>query len=456
MNRSKLIVAALSIPLVYLAGSALGQEIAAPPTMDDLVARIDAAEAAANNAWILTSSALVLMMTAPGLLLFYGGLVRSKNILSVFMQGFFMMAMASIIWLLYGYSIAFAEGNPIFGGLDHLFLAGVSAEPDGAGIPAQTFMFFQLMFAIITPALMVGAFAERFRFKALVPFMILWLTFIYCPLAHMVWGPGGLLGLEPPSWGVRALDFAGGTVVHISSGVSALVCAIYIGRRNGYPGKEFLPHNLVFSAIGAGMLWVGWFGFNAGSALSAGGGATSAFTATHMSAAGATFSWMAAEWLFRGKPSLLGAISGAVAGLVAVTPAAGFVAPVPGLVIGLIAGVVCWLAVTKVKSALGYDDSLDVFGVHGVGGILGAILTGVFAQQSVNDIFGGEPVGLLDGNPGQIVNQVLAVVVTIVISIIGTGIFLVLVDKTIGVRATDEEQETGLDIVDHGETAYHT
>jgi Amt family ammonium transporter len=399
------------------------------------------------------------MMTAPGLMLFYGGLVRAKNVLSLFMQCFYLMGMISLLWLVYGYSLAFAPGNPFIGGFDHLFLKGVGMEATALTIPDQTFAFFQLMFAIITPALIVGAFAERFRFKALAVFMIAWVTVVYVPLAHMVWGPGGFLHIADGTF--KGLDFAGGTVVHISSGVSALVCAIYLGKRNGYPSGQFVPHNLIFSATGAAMLWVGWFGFNAGSALGAGGAASGAFLATHMSAAAATISWLAAEWLFRGKPSLLGGISGAVAGLVAVTPAAGFVTPVAGTIIGLLAGVVCWLAVTKVKAAFGYDDSLDVFGVHGVGGMLGAVLTGVFAHSSVFAAFGEKedgtpmPVGLLEGNPGQVFNQIVGIGVAAGLAVVGTLVILFVVDKLIGVRATAEEQETGLDIVDHGEQAYH-
>lgn len=477
MKRTSIRLAAGALALATSASTAMAQATeatteaataagdTAAAAAPDLAAQVAALQQAVsdaqllgNNAWMMTSAALVLMMTAPGLILFYGGLVRSKNILSVLMQGFFLMAVVSLIWLVYGYSLAFGEGNAFVGDFSHLFLAGVDTAPisDAINIPKQTFMFFQLMFAIITPALMVGAFAERFRFKALVPFMILWLTVVYLPLAHMVWADKGLMFAFNADAKIKALDFAGGTVVHISSGISALVLAIYIGKRNGYPGKEFAPHNLVLSAVGAGMLWVGWFGFNAGSALGAGGLASSAFTATHMSAAAATFSWMLAEELFRGKSSLLGAISGAVAGLVAVTPAAGFVTPVSGAIIGLIAGVVCWLAVTKVKSAFGYDDSLDVFGVHGVGGILGAILTGVFATSSVQDVFGTGKVGLIDGNPGQVVQQILAVLITVVLAVVGTLVLVFIVDKMIGIRASDEDQEAGLDIADHGESAYHS
>ncbi|MEO8377747.1 MAG: ammonium transporter, partial [Candidatus Sumerlaeota bacterium] len=395
--------------MVFAAGAALAQAPEAAPDIAAQIAelkqKIADAQMAGDNAWVLTSSAVVLLMTAPGLMLFYGGLVRAKNVLSIFVQCFYLMALISILWLLFGYSLAFAKGNAFIGGFDYVFLKGVAGAPNAtyaATIPHQTFMIFQLMFAIITPGLMCGAFAERFRFRALAAFMLLWAIFVYFPLAHMVWGEGGFLNafVGPANGGVKALDFAGGTVVHISSGVSALVCALYLGKRSGYPGPQFVPHNLVLSAIGAGLLWMGWFGFNAGSALGSGALASAAFTSTHMSAAGATMTWLLAEWIFRGKPSLLGGISGAVAGLVAVTPAAGFVTPVSGLIIGLIAGVFCWFCCTKIKSIFKYDDSLDVFGVHGMGGMLGAILTGVFATKEVNSALGDTLGGAVDGHPG--------------------------------------------------------
>ncbi|MBX3730488.1 MAG: ammonium transporter [Candidatus Sumerlaeia bacterium] len=434
---------------VMLGAASLGvaQEGVSAEALAALEEKIAAAQMAGDNAWMMTSSAIVLMMTAPGLILFYGGLVRARNVLSIFMQSMFLMGLASVFWLVAGYSLAFSEGSPFVGGLDYLFLANVGTEPGGPvdNVPHQTFMFFQMMFAIITPALMTGAFAERFRFKALVPFMLLWLLVVYAPLCHMVWGPGGFLNTT-----ITALDFAGGTVVHISSGVSALVVALMIGRRRNYPSNEYVPHSLVLSAIGAAMLWVGWFGFNAGSALAADGAASGAFSATHFSAAGAMLSWTAAEWVMRGKPSLLGAISGIVAGLVGVTPAAGFVGPVDGLLIGIATGLVCFGAVVFLKPRLGFDDSLDVFGVHGVGGMAGAVLTGVFARVAV----GGEA-GLLEGNPGQVVQQVLAVVVTIVLSVVATAVLVLLVDKTIGIRPTVEDEMVGLDLVDHGESGYH-
>ncbi|MCC6545699.1 ammonium transporter [Candidatus Sumerlaeota bacterium] len=449
--------------IIFVAGSALAQ---APQAAPDLAAQVMAlqqkvadAQMAGDNAWVLTSAAFVLMMTAPGLMLFYGGLVRSKNVLSIFVQCFYLMALVSILWLLFGYSLAFSKGNAFIGGFEYAMLHGVGGAPNttyAPTLPHQTWMVFQLMFAIITPGLMIGSFAERFRFRALAVFMLLWVTIVYFPLAHMVWGEGGFLNaFIGPENGVKALDFAGGTVVHISSGVSALVCAIYLGKRTGYPGPQFLPHNLVLSAIGAGLLWMGWFGFNAGSALNSGALASAAFVSTHMSAAGATMAWLLAEWIFRGKPSLLGGISGAVAGLVAVTPAAGFVTPTSGLLIGLIAGVFCWFACTKIKSTFKYDDSLDVFGVHGLGGMLGAILTGVFATKNVNGALGDTLGGLVDGNPHQILNQLIAVGITIALSVVATGTLIFVVDKALGAKAAPEEQEVGMDIADSGESAYH-
>src|SRR5438132_5929063 len=337
------------------------------------------AKSSADNSWMLVSSALVLMMTGPGLALFYGGLVRKKNVLATMMQSFVLMALITVVWALFGYSLCFHSGTRFIGGLDYLFLRGVGAAPDAdyaATIPQQTFMMFQLMFAIITPALITGAFAERMKFSAMVLFTTLWFIIVYAPMAHMVWGKGGFLNALLGG-AVPTLDFAGGTVVHISSGVSALVCALYLGKRLGYPKEPMPPHSVVLSVVGACLLWVGWFGFNAGSALSAGSLATSAFVSTHFGAAAAVVGWLLAEWVRDGKPSVLGAISGCVAGLVAITPASGFVGPMPALVIGLTAGIVCYLMVAQVKGMLGYDDSLDAFGVHGAGGTVGALLTGI-------------------------------------------------------------------------------
>jgi len=420
--------------------------------------RVTAAQSAGDNAWMLVSAALVLMMTGPGLALFYGGLVRRKNTLAIMMQSFLLMALISVMWALVGYSLCFGGNGPVIGGFEHAFLRGVGADPnpDYAGtIPQSTFMIYQLMFAIITPALITGATAERMKFSGTVLFLTLWFLVVYAPLAHMVWGKGGFLNA---SLGGKfpTLDFAGGTVVHISSGVSALVCALYLGKRTGYPKQPMPPHSLVLSFIGACLLWVGWFGFNAGSALQANALATSAFVATHMATAAAAMSWSIAEWIKNGRPSALGAISGAVAGLVAITPAAGFVGPMPALAIGFIAGLVCYYMVTKVKSIFGYDDALDAFGVHGAGGTIGALLTGVFAQQVINPIFGaGKPVGGLDGHWSQLGNQLVGVLIAWGFALIGTIVLLKITDMITGVRVTETEEIEGLDITQHGEEAYN-
>ena len=416
----------------------------------------------ADNAWMLVSAALVLMMTGPGLALFYGGLVRRKNVLSTMMQSFAMMAIISVLWGLLSFSLCFAPGTSFIGGFKHIFLQGVGAAPDAAyaaTIPLETFMIYQLMFAIITPALISGAFAERMKFSAMAVFMALWSVIVYAPMAHMVWGKGGLLN---SNLGGRfpTLDFAGGTVVHVTSGVSALVCALYLGKRIGYPKEPALPHSVVISFIGACLLWVGWFGFNAGSALSAGSLATSAFVATHFAAASAAIGWAGAEWLHNGKPSALGAISGCVAGLVAITPASGYVGPMQALLIGLMAGVVCFAMVAKVKARFGYDDSLDAFGVHGVGGTVGALLTGVFANRLINPVFKDDKgnalaLGMIDGNFTQVFNQLVGVVVAIVLAVVGTWIILKLLDLVIGVRVPAEQEIEGLDITQHGEEGYN-
>ena len=411
------------------------------------------AKSSADNAWMLTSSALVLMMTGPGLALFYGGLVRKKNVLATMMQSFILMSIVTVIWAICGYSLCFGEGNSLIGGLNHLFLHGVSLAPNAAystTIPEQTFMVYQLMFAIITPALITGAFAERMKFSAMVVFMVLWTLLIYDPMAHMVWGKGGLLNA---ALGGRfpTLDFAGGTVVHITSGVSALVCALYMGKRLGYPQTTMFPHSVVLSFVGASLLWVGWFGFNAGSALGSGSLATSAFVATHFAAAAAVIGWCGAEWIHNGKPSVLGAISGSVAGLVAITPASGFVTPSSALIIGLVAGGCCFLMVAKVKARFGYDDSLDAFGVHGAGGTLGALLTGIFASNAINPIGSG----LLEGNSSQFWNQVIGVGISWTMAIVGTLIILFLVDKTIGLRVSEDHEMQGLDLSQHGEEGYY-
>jgi len=417
---------------------------------------VKAAQSAGDNSWMLISSALVLMMTGPGLALFYGGLVRKKNVIATMMQSFILMGLVTVLWAVAGYSLVFSEGSPFLGGLKYVFLNGVGAAPNpdyAATIPQQTFMVYQLMFAIITPALISGAFAERMKFSAMLLFMTLWSFLVYFPMAHMVWGKGGLLNAALGGK-IPCFDFAGGTVVHITSGVSALVCALYLGRRKGYPHEPMKPHNLVLSFIGACLLWVGWFGFNAGSALAASALATSAFVATHFAAAAAALSWVFVEWIRTGKPSVLGGISGAVAGLVAITPASGFVKPFPALLIGLAAGAVCYFMVTKVKSWFGYDDSLDAFGVHGAGGTLGAILTGVFATNLVNEGF-NRPLGAVDGNAGQIVSQLVGTLIAWGLAIVGTLVILKICDWTLGVRADAMDETQGLDLSMHGEEAYN-
>jgi Amt family ammonium transporter len=457
--------AILFILLGFTPLNLLAQNSSAPDTQSKRITALEQqaadAKSSADNAWMLTSSALVLMMTGPGLALFYGGLVRKKNVLGTMMQSFAMMAVITVLWAIVGYSLAFGAGNGFIGGFHNAFLRGVGLQPDvdyAATIPLQTFMVYQLMFAIITPALITGAFAERMKFSAMLLFLILWSLFVYDPMAHMVWGKGGLLN----ALGGRfpTLDFAGGTVVHVTSGVSALVCALYLGKRLGYPKVAMPPHSVVLSFIGACLLWVGWFGFNAGSALGAGGLATSAFVATHFGAAAAAIGWSGAEWLRNGKPSALGAISGAVAGLVAITPAAGFVSPMSALIIGLIAGVFCFWMVTKVKSRFGYDDSLDAFGVHGAGGTIGALLTGIFASSVINPIFkdvNGNvlPSGLFEGNAHQLLNQCAGVAIAWVLGIVGTLVLLTIVDKVVGLRVTEEHEIQGLDLSQHGEEGYY-
>ena len=420
---------------------------------------VKSAQSAGDNAWMLISAALVLLMTGPGLALFYSGLVRRKNVLSTMMHSFVMMGLITLIWALVGYSLVFSEGNPFIGGLKYAFLNGVGTDPnaDYAGtIPQLTYMIYQLMFAVITPALISGAYAERMKFSAMVLFTTLWAFVVYFPMAHMVWGKGGFLNAYLGGH-VPTLDFAGGTVVHITSGVSALVCALYLGKREGYPHEPMKPHSLVLSVIGACLLWVGWFGFNAGSATAANGLASSAFVATHFATATAALGWMGAEWLKSGKPSMLGGISGAVAGLVAITPASGFVQPMPALLIGLIAGVVCYLMVTAVKHMFGYDDTLDAFGVHGAGGTVGALLTGVFATNLINNTpINGKviPLGLVDGNPGQILNQATGVLISFALAGVGTLVILKICDVLIGVRVDHDAEEQGLDLSQHGEEGY--
>ena len=431
-------------------------------------ARLSAVEAAAksaqsagDNAWMLVSAALVLMMTGPGLALFYGGLVRRKNVLGTMMQSFVLMAVVTVIWAVAGYSLAFGGSGPFIGDFHFALLQNVGAAPNpdyASTIPQQTFMVYQLMFAIITPALISGAFAERMKFSAMLLFTALWSLLVYFPMAHMVWGKGGFLNAFSGG-SIPCFDFAGGTVVHITSGVSALVCALYLGKRGGYPSTPMKPHNMTLSFIGACLLWVGWFGFNAGSALAASPLATSAFVATHFGAAAAALTWMVAEWIHVGKPSVLGGISGAVAGLVAITPASGFVKPFPALLIGACAGVLCYFMVVKAKHAFGYDDSLDAFGVHGCGGTLGALLTGVFATSLVNDGLKDatgrvQPLGAVDGHFGQIWNQAISCAISWVLAIVGTLVILKICDLLVGVRVSKEEELQGLDLSQHGEEGY--
>jgi Amt family ammonium transporter len=411
---------------------------------------VQAQEAASINAgdtaWVLVSSALVLMMTVPGLALFYGGLVRRKNVLGTLMQSFMLLAMISVQWVLWGYSVAFGPDiGGLFGSLRYLGLAGVGAEPGpyAKTIPHLAYMIFQGMFAAITPALITGAFAERMKFKTFLIFGLLWATFIYDPLAHWVWGGGWISK-------IGALDFAGGTVVHISSGVSALVCAMMLGKRRGFPTEYMAPHNLPFTVVGASLLWVGWFGFNAGSALAADGIAANAFVTTNSASAAAAMTWAFVEWKHRGMPTMLGAATGAVAGLVAVTPAAGYVNPVPAIIIGVVAGILCYYAVVM-KSRFGYDDSLDVVGVHGVGGTWGALATGLFASSAVNSAGAN---GLFLGNIALLGSQIVAVLATWVYAAVGTWIILKILDSGMGLRVSDEDEQMGLDLSQHNEAGY--
>ena len=448
------------------------------PTLD--LAAVDGkakvAAIAGNTGWMLTSSALVLFMTAPGLAMFYGGLVRKKNVLGVMMQCIFLMGLMTVLWALYGYSLAFGGAGPYIGNGEYLFMQGVARTwdeaaaapvetmfPDENGtLPLLAHMLFQGMFFIITPALICGAFAERMKFSTMVVFSILWGTLVYCPLCHWVWD-GGILAFattenieagKSTSLAGGALDFAGGTVVHISSGISALVCALLIGRRKGYGHEDMRPHNLTYTVLGAAMLWVGWFGFNAGSELASDHLTASAFATTHFSAAAGLLGWCLYEWLHNGKPSVLGAASGAVAGLVCITPAAGFVNPMPALAMGFVAGVVCALACSKLKAKMGYDDSLDAFGVHGVGGTLGAVLTGVFATRACWNIDDGHKLGLIEGESRVFIGQIVAVVVTWIFSIVATFVILKILDAVMGLRVSEAGEMRGLDVNEHGEEGY--
>lgn len=459
-RHSMMMIVSVLTCLTILAGgiAVFAQDDVAPPPAAPVSAAPETAAAPAvpaapkidtgDTTWVLVSTAMVLAMTAPGLALFYGGMVRSKNALGTIMQSFIILCLISVQWVLWGYSLAFGpDKGHIIGGLEWVGLNSVGLDPNAdyaATIPHQTFMAFQMMFAVITPALITGAFAERMKFSAFLIFTLVWATFIYDPLAHWVWAVGGWLR------NFGALDFAGGTVVHISSGASALACAVVLRSRLGYGKEHMAPHNLPMTVLGASLLWFGWFGFNAGSAVASGALATSAFVVTNTATAAAGLSWMMAEWFHRGKPTVLGAASGAVAGLVAITPASGFVGPMASILIGVGAGVFCYIAV-MMKAKLGYDDSLDVVGIHGVGGSWGALATGIFASKAINAA-GAD--GLLYGNPMQLAIQAGAVLVSIAFAFIGTFIILKVIDMAMGLRVSEEEERMGLDLSQHEERAY--
>ena len=451
---------------------------AAPTKLEPVGLKEDKDINSGDTAWMLASAALVLMMTGPGLALFYGGLVRRKNVLATMMQSFICMCVVSMLWAVVGYSLAFDVGNPFIGGFRFALLNDVGTKPSeyGATIPHTTWMVYQLMFAIITPGLICGAYAERMKFSAMLIFTSLWLLVVYCPLAHMVWGKGGLFNAflpDPAGPSIPVFDFAGGTVVHISSGISALVCALVLKHRLGYGKTPMPPHSLVISVIGACLLWVGWFGFNGGSAVASNGLASSAFCNTHFAAAAAALGWIFAEWIKSGKPTVLGGISGAVAGLVVITPASGFVTILWAIVMGFAGGVICMLACSKLKPIFNYDDSLDAFGVHGVGGTLGALLTGVFATAVINPGITSPEIlsnpaklaeflktgsvvkgGLVDGFAGQVLNQAMAAGVTWGIAIVGSIVLLKIVDVTVGLRVSESDEMDGLDLSQHGESGY--
>jgi Amt family ammonium transporter len=447
-NRSVLFSGGLALGLVLLATTGMAQEAA--PAVDAAAAAPAPVLDKADTAWMLTSTALVLLMTIPGLALFYAGMVRKKNVLATMMQSFGITALVTVLWAIVAYSLAFTDGAgptaPFIGDFSRFMLHGMGKDTlaPATTIPESVFMMFQMTFAIITPALITGAFADRFKFSALLVFITGWVLFAYAPIAHAVWATNtGFLAKA------GVLDFAGGTVVHINAGVAGLVAALVVGKRKGFGTENFAPHNLAYALIGASLLWVGWFGFNAGSALTADGRAGMAMTVTQLATGAAALSWMAAEWIIRKKPSALGAASGAVAGLVAITPASGFVDPTGGLVIGLVAGVVCFWGATGLKHMLGYDDSLDAFGVHGVGGITGALLTGVFAVKDI-----GGTSGLLEGNAAQVLLQAEGVLYTVVWTAVVSYVLLKLIDLTIGLRVSAEEEAEGLDITQHGEVIH--
>jgi Amt family ammonium transporter len=430
--RSQSLIVVLILLAVCFPGQALAEEA---PVLNS-----------GDTAWMLTATALVLFMTIPGLSLFYAGMVRSKNVLSVLMQCFAITSLMTVLWVIYGYSVAFGGAGEYWGGLSKVFLNGMTVDSLSGTIPESVFMTFQMTFAIITPALIVGAFAERMKFSAILIFMTLWFTIVYAPVCHWVWGEGGWLG----SKGI--LDFAGGTVVHINAGIAGLVAAIVLGKRKGYPEKHMPPHNLGYTLMGASMLWFGWFGFNAGSELAADGTAGMAMAVTQIATATAALGWMFCEWIDHGKPSVLGIASGAVAGLVAITPASGAVGPMGALAIGAAAGVGCFLASTKLKRLIGYDDSLDVFGVHAVGGIIGALLTGVFCAQSLGGVgFGGDNTSI----GGQVWVQLIGITATVVYSGGVSFVILKAVDAVIGLRVGDDEETEGLDLSQHDERGYN-
>jgi Amt family ammonium transporter len=461
INRTLRAGSAIAVALGSLlaAGLAFAQD-ATPPSAAEPAAAVAPHLDSGHTAWILVSTALVLMMTIPGLALFYAGMVRKKNILATMLQSFVITCLVTVLWFVVGYSLAFHGDNPYFGDLSALFLQNLigpdqtatvggilwaaGADANGGAIPESVNMMFQMTFAIITPALITGAFADRMKFSAVIVFSVLWALIVYCTVAHWVWAPGGWLGTK-----LGVLDYAGGTVVHINAGIAGLIGCLMIGKRKGYGHENFAPHNLAYTLIGASLLWVGWFGFNAGSALTADGRAAMAMVTTQIATAVAALAWMFVEWAAKGKPSALGLASGAVAGLVAITPAAGFVGPEGAAAIGLAAGVVCFWTATSLKNKLGYDDSLDAFGVHGIGGIIGALLTGVFALKEV-----GGTAGLLQGNPGQLLIQAEGVGIVIVFNAVVSVILYKLVDLTIGLRVTLEEEVDGLDISLHGETVH--
>ena len=441
MSRSRNVLVAAAAILLTGVTMALAQE--AVPEVAEVVEEAMPTVDTGDTAWMMTSTALVLLMTIPGLALFYGGMVRKKNILATVMQSFAITCLVTVIWMVAGYSLAFTDGgsmNPYIGGLSKFLLSGIELNTLSGTIPESVFMVFQMTFAIITPALIAGAFADRMKFSALLWFIGLWSLLVYAPITHWVWAAGGFL------FDAGVLDFAGGTVVHINAGIAGLVCALVLGKRLGVGHENMAPYNLVYSVIGASLLWVGWFGFNAGSALTSGGRAGMAMAVTQIATAAAALAWMFGEWIARGKPSVLGIVSGAVAGLVAITPASGFVGPTGALVIGIVAGLVCFWAVVWLKPALGYDDSLDAFGVHAVGGIVGALLTGIFAKEAI----GGVP-GFLEGNTGQIVTQAYGILATIFWSGVVSFVILKVIDVIIGLRVTKEVEVEGLDINLHGE-----